>query len=1640
MAEVHSIHIQVDSTQANKATTDLNKMAGATSNAEKALGNLIGIAKGLVALETLRRTASYAIEAADSFTLMSSKLKLATSSQGEYNKAQTELFKIAQSNSTALGDTVQLYSRLATGMKEMGKSQAETLKMTDAVAKSLRISGASASETSSVITQFSQAIGSGVLRGEEFNAIMENGNRLARALADGLGVPIGKLRELAQDGKLTGDVVVKAIMSQTAALDAESKMMQTTVSQSWVQLQNAITQYIGEADQANGTTKELSDAIVLLAKNFKELADPIANAISTLARIEIGGWLALSDAIKSASVALKEMVGIQQAGTTDPEVLKLMKMGQGQASIDEIAGKQAQATEKAVAKSAAATAVHLDKTSKGAKKAADEAQRAFEATMQANVSAAENASRLQEAVAETSKKRLENELDAAKEKARLDSKEANSYEEKLRIAEELQKKSEEIIAKEAELRLQALDAESQILAIKIAGVEQEIAAADRYNLTQAERIKLQTELATLQTQQQIIPEQKTQVELDAIRELTSATADLNEIRKSGEENVREEALRTLAVMESNLDFAREMATGFSDAFGTMGEAVGGFIVSLAEYEKQMATIKVQMDEEIAKNPSKRFEIEQKAAEKSAKAQINAYGDMAQSAQKFFKQGSKGYEAMGAAVKVFRTFEMAQSAISAASQIGDMAKNVETFITGVLGMTAAETASVAPTVAAETTKGAVKAKTAVVSQGQIPIAGFALMAAMAALVATMGFNTGGGGSAPAVAEPGTGTVLGDPTAQSESFKNSLDLLVEINSNDLAYSADMLESLRNIESALADASALVAKQILPLIESVTSQSDVSSMLSSSKVTEAGFLVGAQSLLKVISSGQLQGSIGARTESTTGLFGEFKSASTQFAQYGKGIAEAFGKIVQNIYSNVAQSADKIGIPFEEIQKRAEGLKVGLGKVNLAGKSSEEAAKAIEAAFSAMGDKMAMKLLPEFKDFQQSGEGYWQTINRVGAGVAEATGRLELLGMEAIKYTDIQKKSGDISAEITRQTIMAQGDLNEGTREYIRQLTGSASDIIEAYGQILNITNMMRGAGFGTENIDRTMINAAGGLTKFEEALTTFAENFLTPAQRVKSDIASMSAEFGKFGLALPKSREEFTKLILSVDDSTEAGRKLKGQIIGLTPAFDDFISQVDDLRATFEDTKNSILDLQGSIASDIAGLKSPEAEFALISGTVQKAWADLYEYMQGVASGNERNFDYEIQQLNDIRSGVMSRYNSELGLIRQAAQAQATAIKEAANIQIDVLKSGLTAQIDSIKAIADAQITALNDSSEVQIDAINANLEAELELRQKAHEVALESLQKELDSAQKLKSAVEQVRAYAIGMRLGPNAPLSPEQRLQEAQRQYASLLDMAQGGDAEAMSQLTGAADTYLEAARQYYGSGTQYSNLFNAVQNAMESIGSMSVTDPDSIQARIDLLRESQKDELDALRETAQSQIETVKDTTKNQIEAIKQSSEDQIKAAKDALDAQIKAIQDATNKQVEALTDPDQNEAIKKLRLDTIAELERVGIMLKETEYANNRNADDLELIQMSQLSEMRLQTQYLATIAGGNSGNASTPNPGFIPNPVNDDFTGTMMSVASETRASVNVQQAGFTQMIENLQSIDDRLSKMERTQRLNA
>jgi len=208
------------------------------------------------------------VQIADAWNMMSARLKLATAGQREYVTAQKELFAIAQRIGVPIQETATLYGKLQQAVRMLGGEQQDALSITESISQALRLSGASATEAQSSLLQFGQALASGVLRGEEFNSVVENSPRLAQALADGLNVPIGRLRKLAEEGRLTADVVVNALMSQKDKLAAEYAQLPQTVSQSFERLRNAFGQWVSKIDEATGFTRKLAEALTFLANNL----------------------------------------------------------------------------------------------------------------------------------------------------------------------------------------------------------------------------------------------------------------------------------------------------------------------------------------------------------------------------------------------------------------------------------------------------------------------------------------------------------------------------------------------------------------------------------------------------------------------------------------------------------------------------------------------------------------------------------------------------------------------------------------------------------------------------------------------------------------------------------------------------------------------------------------------------------------------------------------------------------------------------------------------------------------------------------------------------------------------------------------------------------------------------------------------------------------------------------------------------------------------------------------------------------------------------------------------------------------------------------------------------------------------------
>lgn len=227
------------------------------------------------------------INYADTWTQLNSRLKLASGSTEEFTQNQRVLMDISQRTGTSVEANTNMFSRMSSSLKQLGYTASDTAKVTELVATTLRLSGAGASEASAVITQFGQSMASGVLRGDEFNSIMENGGRFAQALADGLGVNVGQLRAMAEAGQLTANTVMPALLGQLSRVRTEGAQMGATVAASAQRVENAFMAWVGGANQASGATSSLAGGLDSLAENI----DSVATAAGALVAVGLARYL-----------------------------------------------------------------------------------------------------------------------------------------------------------------------------------------------------------------------------------------------------------------------------------------------------------------------------------------------------------------------------------------------------------------------------------------------------------------------------------------------------------------------------------------------------------------------------------------------------------------------------------------------------------------------------------------------------------------------------------------------------------------------------------------------------------------------------------------------------------------------------------------------------------------------------------------------------------------------------------------------------------------------------------------------------------------------------------------------------------------------------------------------------------------------------------------------------------------------------------------------------------------------------------------------------------------------------------------------------------------------------------------------------
>jgi tape measure domain-containing protein len=237
------------------------------------------------------------IQLADSYTQMTSRLKLVTQYTGDYNTVLAGLSDSARATRSDLGATVDLFTKISPSLRGIGLNGAQAIGVITTINQAIGISGASSQSAAAALQQLGQGLGAGALRGDEFNSVMEQTPGLAQAIADGIGVPIGELRKLAEEGKLTADVIAGALQKVAPQIEADFAKMPQTVGQALTGLKNEFLLFVGATDQASGSTSTLANVIGAVAQEFRD-AGPVVTIFAEFLKALINGFDAIGRVIK----------------------------------------------------------------------------------------------------------------------------------------------------------------------------------------------------------------------------------------------------------------------------------------------------------------------------------------------------------------------------------------------------------------------------------------------------------------------------------------------------------------------------------------------------------------------------------------------------------------------------------------------------------------------------------------------------------------------------------------------------------------------------------------------------------------------------------------------------------------------------------------------------------------------------------------------------------------------------------------------------------------------------------------------------------------------------------------------------------------------------------------------------------------------------------------------------------------------------------------------------------------------------------------------------------------------------------------------------------------------------------------------
>jgi hypothetical protein len=693
--------------------------------------------------------------------------------------------------------------------------------------------------------------------------------------------------------------------------------------------------------------------------------------------------------------------------------------------------------------------------------------------------------------------------------------------------------------------------------------------------------------------------------------------------------------RMRAELERMTDAARTAGDAIANAFGRVGGAVADAIDILMEYERRQEDI----DDRVRKNL-----LDRASAEKESSAlQLQGMTALTGATKNLFREHSAAYKAMAAAEKAFALVQLANTAVNVAAGASKM------FAT--LGPWA-----------------------------------FPAVAAMLGVMASLGFSKGGSAKAPDTNQ-GTGTVLGDPGAKSESIKRAIDALRDVDTVMLSYSRQMANSLRTIENNIQGFASLIVRNgeigtaagvkegfnsnagtvlagvgmvlggpigagIGALLTKIPIVGDILKGLFGTKTTVlgSGLSGGAQSIGDILAGGY-DAQTYVDVQKKKKLFGITTSnkTSTQYSAADPMLENQFALILREFNNAIVAAAGPLGAATADIQNRLNGFVFSIGKINLQGLTGAEIEERLTAVFGAAADNMARAAFPGMERFQRAGEGLFETLVRVASIAESVTASFDLLGRNA---------SG-----MTLDTKVALAD------------------------QFENI----------------------GALTS---AVDAYFSAFYTKEEQAAARTAQMGKVFESLGMAMPSTLAGFRQLVEAQDLNTAAGREAYAMLLKLAPAFADLQSAMEgaksaaDIAAERQDLERQLLELRGDTAAlralQLAKLDASNRELQ------QQIWA-IQDAQAAAKAADELRKAWQ-----SVSDTLMDEVRRIRGLTDTAAGGGFASLMGQFNAATSAARSGDMDAAKSLPQLSQALLAAAADAatSRQELDRVRAQIAASLE----------------------------------------------------------------------------------------------------------------------------------------------------------------------------------------------------------------------------------------------------------------------------------------------------------------------------------------